>query len=333
MGKMRETLDLRALRFAVAFPLLLAAAFAVCALMLRSNLPDPVAIAWNADGGTSFAPFAAYVFGGGGFLVLAGWLVFIQAVPLARPVIMRRVMMGMGLMVTLFITAVLAAGLVGQTGLADARSSHVDATVLALGTGAALPLGVVMMLAFKPDPRWTPEDDAALETEITLSEDPALAEDSMLLWVHARSSVFVMICVATLFPAMLIAIAVPWLGVLLAAAAVLGACFLFVRVRADRGGLQVFVAGFLKVLTVPAVDIAGAAAQEVRAADFGGWGLRHHGGATAMLVSSGPAVVVRQVSGRRVALSAGTSATADRLAGILNRIAARAQRGEQPPLP
>jgi hypothetical protein len=52
-----------------------------------------------------------------------------------------------------------------------------------------------------------------------------------------------------------------------------------------------------------------------------------------MLVSSGPAVVVRQVSGRRVALSAGTSATADRLAGILNRIAARAQRGEQPPVP
>lgn len=330
---MRDSLDLRALRFAVAFPLLLAAAFAVCALMLRNNLPEPVAIAWNADGGSSFAPFAAYLFGGTGLLVLTGWLVFIQAVPLARPVIMRRFMMGLGLMVTLFITSVLAAGLVGQTGLADARNSHVDATVLALGAGAALPMGVVMMMAFKPDPRWTPEDDAALEAEVTLKEDPGLAEDSMLLWVHARSSVFVMICVATLFPAMLIAIALPWLGALLAAAAVIGACFLFVRVRADRGGVQVFLAGVLKVLTVPAVDIAGAAAQEVRAADFGGWGFRHHRGATAILVSSGPAVVVRQVSGRRVAFSAGTSATADRLAGILNRVAARAQRGEQPPAP
>ncbi|MEZ2390091.1 hypothetical protein AB6813_11170 [bacterium RCC_150] len=332
MGKMRDSLDLRALRFAIAFPVLLAAAFAVCALMLHNNLPEPVAIAWNADGGSSFAPFSIYVLGGSGILVVAGWLVFIQSVPLARPVIMRRVMMGLGLMVSLFITSVLAAGLVGQSGLSDAHVSHVDATVLALGTGAALPLGVVMMMAFKPDPRWTPEDDSALQGEIALSEDPGLVEDSMLLWVHARSSVFVMICVATLFPALLIAIALPWLAALLAAAAILGTCFLIVRVRADRGGLQVFLAGILKVLTVPAKDIAGAAAADVKAADFGGWGFRHHGEATAMLVSSGPAVVVRQIDGRRVALSAGTSATADRLAAILNRVAARAQRGEQPPV-
>ena len=154
----------------------------------------------------------------------------------------------------------------------------------------------------------------------------------MLLWVHARSSVFVMIAVAALFPATLIAIALPWLGALLAVAAIVGACFLFVRVRADRGGLQVFLAGVLKVMTVSAADIAGAAAQDVRAADFGGWGLRHHGGATAMLVSSGPAVVVRQVDGRRLALSAGSVAAADSLAGLLNRVAARAQRGEEPPV-
>ncbi|WP_235835447.1 MULTISPECIES: hypothetical protein [Arthrobacter] len=331
-GKMREIWDLRALRFAIAFPLLLAAAFAACALMLRNTLPEPVAIAWNADGGSSFAPFPAYVLGGGGILVVTGWLVFIQAVPLSRPVIMRRVMMGLGLMVSLFVTAVLAAGLVGQSGMADARMSHVDATVLALGSGAALPMGIVMMMAFKPDPRWTSEDDAALAVEVVHAKDPSLTEDSMLLWVHARSSVFVMIAVAALFPATLIAIALPWLGALLAVAAIVGACFLFVRVRADRGGLQVFLAGVLKVMTVSAADIAGAAAQDVRAADFGGWGLRHHGGATAMLVSSGPAVVVRQVDGRRLALSAGSVAAADSLAGLLNRVAARAQRGEEPPV-
>ena len=106
--------------------MLLAIGFAVCSLMLRNNLPDPVAIVWNADGGISFAPFLAYVLGGGWGLFVSGWVVFLQAVPLARPVIMRRVMMGIGLMVTLFITAVLAAGLVGQTGVGDARSSHVD---------------------------------------------------------------------------------------------------------------------------------------------------------------------------------------------------------------
>lgn len=331
MGKLGDSLDVRALRFAVGFPLLLATAFAGCALLLRGDLPDPMAIGWNADGGTAFAPFGAYVGGGAGLITLVGWAVFVQAVPIARPVIMRRVMMGLGLMASLFMTTVLAAGLVGQAGVADARESSVDVTVLALGSGAALALGVVVMFAFKPDDRWTPEDDRALETELAILEDPGLIEDSIKLWVHARSSVFVMICVATLFPAALLAIAVPWLAAAVAAAALIGAGFLFARVRADRSGLQVFVAGTLRVLDVPAVDIAGASAADVKAADFGGWGFRHHDGSTAMLVSSGPAVVVRRVNGRRIALSAGTAATADKLASILNRIAARARREGRSP--
>ncbi|MEV7604549.1 hypothetical protein AB0N65_03805 [Paenarthrobacter sp. NPDC089322] len=329
MGTIRDSLDLRALRFAVAFPLLLALGFAVCAQMLRNDLPDPVAVMWNPDGGSSFAPFGAYVGGGAALIAFCGWAAFLQAVPISRPVVMRRVMMGVGLMVSLFITTVLAAGLVGQTGLDDARSSHVDPIVLAMGSGAAVSLGVVLMFAFKPDPRWTREDDAALELERLRAADPDLSRDSLRLWVHARSSVFVMIIVSALFPAALIAVAVPWLGALVAAAALVGAGFLFARVRADRGGLQVFAGGIVRVLAVPAVDIDAAAPAEVKAADFGGWGWRHHDDATAMLVSSGPAVVVRKLNGRRVALSAGTAATADKLAGILNRAAERAHGGGQ----
>ncbi|WP_043470368.1 hypothetical protein [Arthrobacter sp. Rue61a] len=324
MASFRDTLDFRALRFAVAFPLLLAIGFVVCAQMLRNDLPNPVAVMWNADGGTSFAPFGAYVTGGAGLIIFCGWAVFLQAVSISRPVVMRRVMMGVGLMVSLFITTVLAAGLVGQSGLADARESHVDPIVLAMGSGAAVALGVVMMFAFKPDPRWTREDDVALQEELRLLEDPDLARDTLRLWVHARSSVFVMIIVSALFPAALIAVAVPWLGALVAVAALIGAGFLFARVRADRGGLQVFAGGIVRVLTVPAVDIAAAAPADVKAADYGGWGWRHHDDATAMLVSSGPAVVVRKLNGGRVALSAGTHASADKLAGVLNRAAHRA---------
>ncbi|WP_347107663.1 hypothetical protein AAHB33_11635 [Paenarthrobacter sp. S56] len=80
---------------------------------------------------------------------------------------------------------------------------------------------------------------------------------------------------------------------------------------------------------MPAVDIAAAAPADVKAADYGGWGWRHHEDATAMLVSSGPAVVVRRLNGRRVALSAGTAAAADTLAGILNRAAERARQDGQ----
>ncbi|MCX8453018.1 hypothetical protein [Paenarthrobacter ureafaciens] len=330
MGTFRDSLDTRALRFALFFPLLLAIGFVVCAQMLRNSLPDPVAVMWNADGGSAFAPFGAYVAGGAAMITLFGWLAFMQAVPLSRPVVMRRVMMGLGLMVSLFVTTVLAAGLVGQSGIGEARLSHVDPIVLAMGSGAALALGVVMMFAFKPDARWTPEDDQALETERMLLADPDLTRDTLRIWVHARSSVFIMIIVSALFPAALIAVALPWLGALVAAVALLGAGFLFARVRADRGGLRVLAGGLVPVLSVPAVDIAAAAPADVKAADYGGWGLRHHDDATAMLVSSGPAVVVRKLNGGRVALSAGTAAAADTLAGILNRAAARAHDDGQP---
>ncbi|MFJ5696491.1 hypothetical protein [Arthrobacter sp. NPDC093139] len=332
MGKFLDSVDTKALRFAIGFPVLLAAAFALSAMLLQPDLPDPLAVRWDDGGGASFAPFAAYVSAGAALIVAAGWLVLLQAVPLSRPTVMRRIMMGAGLTVSLFVTTVLAAGLVGQAGVADARDSHVDLIVLATGSGAALSLGVIMGFVFKADQQWTPEDDQALQRALELELDPELATDSIRMWVHARSSVFVMIGVASLFPASLISIAVPWLGVLLVAAAIVGAAFLFARVTADRSGLRVFVAGILRVVDVPAEAISAAAPADVRAADYGGWGYRNHGGTAAVLVSSGPAVVVRKTDGHRLAVSGGNPDAAARLADLLTRVAARARREGRPPL-
>ncbi|WP_457974550.1 hypothetical protein [Arthrobacter sp. D1-17] len=330
MGKFLDSVDVKALRFAVGFPVLLAAAFALSAVLLRPDLPEPLAIQWNDGGGISFAPFAAYVGVGAAMIIAAGWLVLLQAVPVSRPTLMRRIMMGAGLTLSLFVTTVLAAGMVGQAGEADARESHVDLIVLSTGSGAALALGVIMGFVFKADQQWTPEDDRALRRELELELDPELATDSMRLWVHARSSVFVMIGIASLFPASLIAIAVPWLGVLLVAAAIIGAAFLFARVTADRSGLRVFVAGILRVVDVPAGAISAAAPADVRAADYGGWGYRNHGETAAVLVSSGPAVVVHKTDGHRLAVSGGNIASAARLAEVLTRVAARARQDSRP---
>jgi MFS family permease len=331
MGKFLDSVDVKALRFAIGFPVLLAAAFALSAVLLRPDLPDPLAVQWNDGGGISFAPFEAYVGVGAAMIIAAGWLVLWQAVPVSRPTVMRRIMMGAGLTLSLFVTTVLAAGLVGQAGEADARESHVDFIVLSTGSGAALALGVIMGFVFKADRQWTPEDDRALQRALELELDPELATDSIRLWVHARSSVFVMIGIASLFPASLIAIAVPWLGALLVAAAILGAAFLFARVTADRSGLRVFVAGILRVVDVPAEAISAAAPADIRAADYGGWGYRNHGGTAAVLVSSGPAVVVRKTDGRRLAVSGGNTDSAVRLAEVLTRIAARARRDGRSP--
>lgn len=330
MGKFRDSVDARALRFAVGFPVVLAAAFVFCAFLLRPDLPDPVAIGWTADGGAAFAPFGAYAAGGALLIVAAGWLVLSQAVPLSRPAMMRRIMMGTGLFLSLFITSVLAAGLVGQTGLADARESRVDLTVLALGSGAAVALGVTMGFVFKADRQWSPEDDRALEVALIRELDPELAGDTLRLWVHARSSVFVMIAVASLFPAALIAAAQPWLGALVAVLAVVAAAFLSARIKADRSGLRVFLAGVLPVMDVPAAAISTASAADVRAADYGGWGYRNHSGTAAMLVSSGPAVVVHKTDGHNIAVSGGSPASAARLAEVLTRVAARAHGGRAP---
>ncbi|TDL32390.1 hypothetical protein [Arthrobacter nitrophenolicus] len=333
MGKFLDSVDAKALRFAVGFPVVLAGAFVLCAFLLRRDLPEPLAIRWTDDGGAAFAPFGAYVGVGALMIVVFGWLVLCQAVPLGRPVVMRRIMMGAGLFLTLFITSALAAGLVGQAGLADARESRVDLTVLALGSGAAVSLGVIMGFVYKADQQWSPEDDRALQAAIATELDPDLTRDSMRLWVHARSSVFVMIGIASLFPAALIAIAVPWLGILLVVLAFFGAAFLFARVKADRGGLKVLLAGVVPVMDIPAGSITAASAADVRAADYGGWGYRKHGETAAMLVSSGPAVVVRKADGQRLAVSSGSQASAARLAEVLTRVAARARRAGGPQQP
>src|SRR6476620_5589017 len=269
MGKFRDSVDARALRFAVGFPVVLAGAFVFSAFLLRADLPNPVAIGWTPDGGAYFAPFGAYAGGGAALILAAGWLVLSQAVPLSRPTVMRRIMMGAGLSVSLFVTTVLAAALVGQAGVPDARESSVDVIVLASGSGAALSLGVIIGFVFKADHQWTPEDDIALQRALEQELDPELAGDSLRFWVHARSSVFVMIAIASLFPASLIAIVVPWLGALLVAAALVGAAFLFARITADRSGLRVFLAGILRVIDVPATAISAAQPADVRAADYG----------------------------------------------------------------
>jgi hypothetical protein len=330
MGKYLDSVDAKALRFAVGFPVMLAAGFVVCAFLLRPDLPEPLAIRWTDDGGAAFAPFGAFVGGGALMILVFGWLGLYQAVPVGRPVLMRRIMMGAGLFLALFITTALAAGLVGQAGVPDARASRVDLTVLALGSGAAVSLGVIVAFAFKADQQWSPDDDRALQFAIAKELDPDLTRDSIRLWVHARSSVFVMIAIASVFPAALIAIVVPWLGVLLIVLAFFGAAFLCARVKADRGGLKVLLAGVVPVMDIPAGSISAASAADVRAADYGGWGYRNHGGTAAMLVSSGPAVVVSKTDGQRLAVSGGSQASAARLAEVLTRVAARARRGGGP---
>jgi len=327
MGKLRDSVDTRALRFALGFPVVLAVAFVVCALLIRSDLPEPVAVRWDEAGAADFAPFGAVIGVGAALIVLIGWTALVQAAPLSRPAVMRRIMMGAGLTISLFVTSVLAAVLVGQLGLADARESRVDVTVLAMGSGAAVGLGFVMGFVFKADERWSSDDDRAMRAALRRERDPDFGRDAVSLWVHARSSVFVMVGIASVLPAALLTIAVPWLAVVLVILGMLAAAFLVARVRVDRSGLRVFAAGFLRVMDVPAAAIEAVTPKDVKAADYGGWGYRTTRTATALLVSSGPAVVVDRSDGRKLTVSSGSAASAEHVARVLSRVAERARHG------
>ena len=79
-------------------------------------------------------------------------------------------------------------------------------------------------------------------------------------------------------------------------------------------------------MDVPAAAIEAATPRDVTAADYGGWGYRSHGNTTALLVSSGPAVVVDRSDGHQLAVSGGSAAAADNIAQMLSRVAARARR-------
>ena len=75
MGKILDAVDTKALRFAIGFPVLLAAGFAVCAVLLRPDLPEPLAVMWNNDGGTAFAQTTVV------FDVVPGTLLFAASDP------------------------------------------------------------------------------------------------------------------------------------------------------------------------------------------------------------------------------------------------------------
>ncbi|MGG5175308.1 hypothetical protein ACQQCD_09855 [Pseudarthrobacter sp. J1763] len=310
--------DHRALRFAIGFPVVLSAAFVIATSSLSSRLPSPVAIMWDGAGARAFVPFGTYMLVAVGTILLVGVALLLQTVSLARPVVMRRILMALGIAADLFLVTVFAAGLVGQLNVADARNSHVDTMVLLLGSGAAVTLALVMGMLYKPDEKWSPADDRALERELLLEANPEAEDDQWSSWVHARSSIFVMLGIGFLMPAALLVPLVPWLsGLLVVVALVIAAC-LFYRIYADQDRLQIRIAGVLPFLKTQAGHLDSATATTLDANNHGGWGPRLHHNSRSILVSSGAGVMLNFTDGRSAVLGTKTPEDAESLAAHLN---------------
>jgi hypothetical protein len=312
-GRAETRWDRKALRFAIGYPLLLAIGFAVASLTFRGRVPEPVAWLWDAAGGTAFVPFGGYVAGGAALVAVVGALLCIQAALLAHPPISRRIFMAGGVGMSMFLTTVLASGLIGQDGVPDARASHPDPIVLAMGSGATVAFAVVMLLSFKPEEQWSPKDEAALLDAL----EPQRAASTFTYWAHARSSVFVMLGIVGISVSLLLLVVSPWISLGLTVAAVLAAGSLVARVRVSPDAVGVFIAGVLPVLKFVPERVLRAGAETVAARDFGGWGYRRRGHAVSVLVASGEAVEVILDDGRQATFSGRDGDTARRVVDVL----------------
>ncbi|WP_413247892.1 hypothetical protein [Sinomonas flava] len=312
-GESGQRVDRKALRFAIGYPILLGGGFALAAFTFRGRVPEPVAWLWNADGGTAFTPFAGYLAAGAGLIAIVGALLCSQAAFTRRPPIARRVFMAGGIGMSMFLATVLAAGLLGQVGLDDARDSHPDPVVLAMGSGATLAFAVVMFFTFKPDEQWSPRDEAALLDAL----EPERVRLTFTYWAHARSSVFVMLGIIGVSVSLLLLVVSPWISLVLTVGALLAACSLVARVSVSPEGVGVFLAGMVPVLRFRTASVLRASFETVAARRFGGWGYRRKGQAVSVLVASGEAVEAVLDDGRQVVFSGRDGDTARRVVDVL----------------
>lgn len=309
--------DRKALRFAIGYPVLLALGFGLASLTFQRRVPDPVAWLWDAEGGRAFVPFAGYLIGGAVLVAVTGALMCLQAALLTRPPIARRIFMAGGVGMSMFLTTVLASGLIGQDGIADARDSHPDPIVLAMGSGATVAFAVVMLFSFKPEEQWGPRDEAALLDAL----EPQRAASTFTYWAHARSSVFVMLGIIGVSVSLLMLVLSPWISLVLTVAALLAAGSLVARVRVSPEAVGVYLAGVLPVLRLAPEHVLRAGSATVRAKDFGGWGYRRRGQSLSVLVASGEAVEVVLDDGRQATFSGRDGDTARRVADVLRAAA------------
>ncbi len=321
----RAGMDKRALRFSILFPLVLAICFGLAGFTLRGEVPKGAVLPF---GGSPLPP-VGYLGVGAACIAIAGIALGSQAARTSLPRAARRLLLGAAFSVELFLTALFGSTLVAQAGSGHAPGGQPDPVVLAMGSGAALSLGVVIGMVYKPEEQWTRRDDEALLVALA----PELARNRLMYWIRPRSSVLIMILLAGVLPGALIAVVLPWLGALVFVLALAAVFSLTALVDADRDGARVLLAGVLPVLHAPTATVEGAAVLDTRARDYGGWGLRRHDATVSFMAASGPAVVVRLDDGTAVIIGAPNREEGDALATLLNKYAGRQSAPGPAPLP
>lgn len=200
-----------------------------------------------------------------------------------------------------------------------AAGSNQDATlgarVLLVLVGLAWGLLPLLLLPRGGDAR--PHDDPPPTLDLVADERAAwhtTVHSPALLAALGAALVVVVVVAAVAAPAAGAVVVVPLLALV-----VLGR----VRVSVDARGLRVRGGLGVPLRTVPLDRVERADAAEVLASEWGGWGYRVGPGRTALVLRSGPGLVVELTDGSRVAVTLDDAATP---AALLNTLAAGAAR-------
>jgi hypothetical protein len=133
-----------------------------------------------------------------------------------------------------------------------------------------------------------------------------LAPGERAMWAHRTFMVWPLVVAGVLAAAVLVvwftADVVP--ALVLAAAALTAGVLAWVQVTVDSRGLRIGLGPWAwTVKSIPIVSVASASAQSIDAADWGGWGYRVMPGRSAVVLRSGPAIVLELTDGRRFAVT------------------------------
>lgn len=313
-----ERFDRRFTAFGIGFPWVVAFCFAAVALLLRRGVPDPLGLHWNGHQADLTMSFPAFVFFASLLIGVIGSVCGALAGARLHRRWLRRGLMGSAVFLSLLLASLGAAWLMGQQDLGSADDGGFDSTVFALGAGAALALGVIMIFVYQPDPRWTVKDERALAAETAaLTGAPRVQ-----YWVHARSSNFVFLTMLVLLVGGLLLLVSPWISALLTVVVVVVALFLFARVRIDGGDAQdprftVFAAGFLKLIDLRLAELTSSEWQQIRVWLSGGPGFRSARNRKQLLIGDGFAILLGAGAQNRVLVSAPDREQAQELARYL----------------
>ncbi|MFH8249700.1 DUF1648 domain-containing protein [Microbacterium sp. B2969] len=316
---------------AVVLPLLITVVAIVAQLVVMPQLPDPVAVHWNASGEAD--GFAARWLYPVMTLLIAGGLPLLLALT-SLPGLRRghggptyRFMGAAALGLSAFGAVLLTWLMVMQAGLADATEAPSVWPALVGGLVAAAVGGVggwfLQPHVAQPEPETLPATTISLRPG-----ERAVWMRTVSIGRGAAAGILLgTVAVAVAAVAVYLAgadAAVVWLMAgLTALLIVLAATTLAFHVRVDEAGLEVRSALGLPRFRVPLAQVSRATAVEVNPmGEFGGWGIRLVPGRFGIVMRTGQAIEVWRAGGRRFVVTVDDAATG---AALLQALAERSQ--------